>query len=531
MNTVLDYLTIDIITMYENNIKCHYVDYVERYVNVVWKKKFLTNKIRKLNITKKEKDSRIYGLNADLRKIKNDLLNVEDKKYKSKSFYHKWIENTKKHIIPDKKFKKDSLYYDLQCSPQYYFSQMIFMMKEVEKEGYTIHNVFPSRTEIIPKHIKLDTTTLVHLLFTDKQGKRDDILRHGNLKRNENEIWKFFFRTERKCFHKKHYTFHHIIATDGLSCSVLLTRNDLIGKKIRPKIIPEKELYIDELKSYSKLRNKKIVAIDPNLSDLLYCVDGDDRERNFYRYTQNQRRKETKNKKYRNIILGYKKEKIGGKSVIEWETEVSLFNRKSLDINEYKKYLMKKNEVNDKLFEFYEKYIFRKLKLSGYINRLKSEQRLINRFTKIFGTPENTIITIGDFEQRKHRKFKEPIKGKGFRTLLRKNGFQVFMVDEFRTSCKCSNCEGGSCEKFRMVVNPKPDKYNLILSYGALTCKKCSALWNRDENSARNIYKIAYNAINKLERPYYMSRSNKNLSGATSVSQSGCLLEKSNKSA
>jgi hypothetical protein len=82
-----------------------------------------------------------------------------------------------------------------------------------------------------------------------------------------------------------------------------------------------------------------------------------------------------------------------------------------------------------------------------------------------------------------------------------------------------------------MVVNPKPDKYNLILSYGALTCKKCSALWNRDENSARNIYKIAYNAINKLERPYYMSRSNKNFSGANSVSQSGCLLEKSNKSA
>ena len=45
MNTVLDYLTIDILTMYENNIKLHYVEYVERYVNVVWKKK-LKKKIR-----------------------------------------------------------------------------------------------------------------------------------------------------------------------------------------------------------------------------------------------------------------------------------------------------------------------------------------------------------------------------------------------------------------------------------------------------------------------------------------------------
>jgi hypothetical protein len=39
LNTVLDYLTIGIITMYENNIKLHYVEYIERYVNIVWKKK------------------------------------------------------------------------------------------------------------------------------------------------------------------------------------------------------------------------------------------------------------------------------------------------------------------------------------------------------------------------------------------------------------------------------------------------------------------------------------------------------------
>jgi hypothetical protein len=62
MNTILDYLTIDIITMYENNIKNHFVEYVERYVNAVWKKKFIISKIRKLNITKKEKDTKINNL-------------------------------------------------------------------------------------------------------------------------------------------------------------------------------------------------------------------------------------------------------------------------------------------------------------------------------------------------------------------------------------------------------------------------------------------------------------------------------------
>jgi hypothetical protein len=92
--------------------------------------------------------------------------------------------------------------------------------------------------------------------------------------------------------------------------------------------------------------------------------------------------------------------------------------------------------------------------------------------------------------------------------LFRKNGYSVYLVDEFRTSCKCSNCEDekGDCIKFRTGRNPKPNKNNSILKHGVLICKKCNAVWNRDENSSRNIYKIAYNAINKIERPVYMCR-------------------------
>ena len=67
-----------------------------------------------------------------------------------------------------------------------------------------------------------------------------------------------------------------------------------------------------------------------------------------------------------NIILQLK-----DKMVIELETELSKYNRKTLDYNEFKKYIKKKNEINIKLFKFYENYIFRKLKLNSYINRLK----------------------------------------------------------------------------------------------------------------------------------------------------------------
>ena len=103
-------------------------------------------------------------------------------------------------------------------------------------------------------------------------------------------------------------------------------------------------------------------------------------------------------------------------------------------------------------------------------------------------------------------KYKEPIRGKGMRTLFRKNGFQTYLVDEFRTSCKCSSCEGGSCDKFMLRENPKPFRNGFNLSWGLLKCKTCDGVWNRDCNGAKNIYKIAFNSINGKDRPNYLSR-------------------------
>jgi len=61
--------------------------------------------------------------------------------------------------------------------------------------------------------------------------------------------------------------------------------------------------------------------------------------------------------------LESKKENINGKTIIEWETELSKLNRKSLNITKLKEYIQKKSEINGLLFAFYEKYIFIKLRL------------------------------------------------------------------------------------------------------------------------------------------------------------------------
>ena len=42
--------------------------------------------------------------------------------------------------------------------------------------------------------------------------------------------------------------------------------------------------------------------------------------------------------------------------------------------------------------------------------------------------------------------------------------------------------------------------------HGLLRCKTCKKYWNRDVNASSNIWKIAYNAINGMERPEYLRR-------------------------
>jgi hypothetical protein len=215
MSQILFYLTTDLLTDYENNIKQHYVEYVERFINVVFRKK------EKCASMSKEKKSKFL---ASLRKIKNQLLHCEACPD---------LQSHVPHIRPSRLLPKDDLYNDLQRSPQDYLPCMLYMMRWVEAQGETIYNVFPLRTNIIPKYIRLDTATLVKLFITPQNratyGTKEELLSHGNLLRRQADIWGFFFRTEMRCFAsqpKNRYQFNFMIETDGVACSILWVRKD-----------------------------------------------------------------------------------------------------------------------------------------------------------------------------------------------------------------------------------------------------------------------------------------------------------------
>ncbi len=223
------------------------------------------------------------------------------------------------------------------------------------------------------------------------------------------------------------------------------------------------EKYVDDLSSdeRARLRTRTVVGIDPNMSDLLYCVDEDASQ--HYRYTQNQRRQETKAKKYREIVLKERNHTwIQGRTVAEWESDLSAHNHKQVDSA-----ALQGLRAGQAAGQLEGDGVLRGAHLpqaeaEHVLQHRRSEQRLTQRFKEVFGAPDEVVVGIGDWEQSKHRKYKEPTKGKGFRSLLRKAGYPVYLVDEFRTSCQCSHCqtEGAKCEKFRVEAGSSQEQSN-----------------------------------------------------------------------
>ena len=133
LNFIMAYETIDILTAIENNIKEHFFDYINKFVNLSLKLKSKIKEIKndkKLNKDeKKEMKNQVYKV---FRQIKKDLVKVNDE-YESDKKYHKWINMHRKNIVRKDKFTKDSIDYDLCSNTQDYLKSLFYMNKELEK--------------------------------------------------------------------------------------------------------------------------------------------------------------------------------------------------------------------------------------------------------------------------------------------------------------------------------------------------------------------------------------------------------------
>ena len=524
LSYILAYEAIDIEKNINNNIQEHFITHLNQFVNHSFNLKEQKDEIKKIKDKEVRKES-YKSLTNEFKKIKDDLvsltndLNADEK-------YHNWIKEHKKHIVPNKpNFDKDSIYYDLHSNTKDYLKSFIYINIQLEKlndmlledtndvdnvKQIKLFNILPLRSNIIPKNICVDTCALISNFL----GDEGTTTHFKNYKKENNQfkLWNRVLKLDSKMFKKNNYEFNYMIRTDGISVGILFIRKDNQGMPLKyynPNNKPtENTKYIEKEIITDELRSKKIVCVDPGCSDLIYCGSKDnDGNLETFRYTQNQRRLETRNKKYNKIIDKVNKETlIDSKTIKELETSLSNLNSKSSNYEKFKLYCIEKNKINNQLYTHYEKLFFRKFKLNAFTNTQKSESKMIKNFENKYGKPNKTILVVGDYDKGDNNmKGKEPTICKKFRRIFRNTGYKTYLVNEFRTSKLC-NCCNEEIEKFLEKPSKKPKRKGEIdLCHGILRCQSvkhnCEIYHNRDKNAVQNMLKIVKSIFNTGKRP------------------------------
>jgi hypothetical protein len=212
LSAIFNYYAITILTSIETNIKMHFFDYINRFINSYFKVFY------KDEITNKEFKKQMF---KDLYVVKNDIINGT---LKANEKFHNWIKEFRYKIVPED--FEVNYYYDVKATPQKYIKYMIFMNIELEKIEGKMYQFFPLQSSIIPNHIQIDTKSVIELLVDKEKKKYLD-----NIELNKEFLWDKFFNITQKI---KDYKFDNTIITDGYATSLRYIHNDYIeGEKIK----------------------------------------------------------------------------------------------------------------------------------------------------------------------------------------------------------------------------------------------------------------------------------------------------------
>jgi hypothetical protein len=512
LSSILDYYAITILTSIETNIKMHFFDYVNRFINSYFEVLY------KDDITNKEFKKQLF---KDLYVVKNDILNGS---LKSNVKFHNWINEYRYKIVPEE--FEVSYYYDVKATPQKYLKYMIFMNIELEKIEGKMYQFFPLQSSVIPNHIQMDTKSVIELLV-DK-GKKEYL---DNIELNKEFLWDKYFNITQKI---KDYKFDNTIITDGYATSLRFIHNDYIeGEKIKKEKMKKgrkdareltdedkekkklsKKILQDEKKELNKLKQKdkpkKVekthefpyiddvekeelkgnhIFIDPGKRSLFTMMDD---EGKFYSYTNKQRVNETKRLKYQNILKKYRDDL----EITSKEKELSSYNSKSCNINKYREFITKKINTNEVLYMLYQNNKFRQYRWYAFINKKRTEDNMLNKIEKTY--TKDSIIIIGDWSIGKQMKNFISTPNLSLKRKLQER-FKVYDIDEYRTSCLNYKTEELCKNLYLPDKKNKERKMHSILTYKMEN--KRNGCINRDKNGCKNIQKVFNYYIEYDERP------------------------------
>ena len=468
---LLPYLATQIHTSLHNNFQEHFIQHFLRFINKT------TNEITEDK--------------AILFQFKKQLLELNETDEMFSNWKHAHLHN----ILPTE--IKKSIHYDIKVRPFEYLKGMLYMNSVLEKQENKLFQPLPLRNNIIPKHIIIDTASLINLFCPEKDSKGNKIKKGellSNVKENQNEVWSNFLDLKNKIFKNKHYQFHNQIQSDGISCCLLFIRKDLKDKKwgSRVPVLQEQDFYnIENLsrEQLDTLKDRNIVGCDPGKRSLVYMMD---KNGNKLQYTAPQRKRESKAKTNQRILLEERKRNC----IIEKETHLSFQNSKSVNYEKFKIYLVEKDKLNKETTEFYKKEVWRKMKFRQYSYSKKSIDTFLNKIKETFG--ENILIGYGNWSRSSQMKHFMPTMNKGLRKLIHKK-YDTITINECNTSKKCCDCNK-DLEYYKDKEGKKV--FRLLVCSNCVSCENKKIVFRtRDANSSINIMKLTSCWIEKQERP------------------------------
>ena len=468
---LLPYLATQIHTSLHNNLQEHFIQHFLRFIN--------------------KTTHEITDDKALLFQFKHQCLSLET----TDSRFDDWKSTHLSHILPAG--IKKSVHYDVKARPFEYLKGMLYMNSVLEKQEHKLFQPLPLRNNITPKHIILDTSSIINLFCpeTDKEGnktKTGELLSH--IKENQTEVWSQFVDTKHKIFKNKHYQFHYQLQTDGISCALLFIRKDLKDKKWGSKVptLPEQEFHhIEQLskEQLDTLKDRNIIGCDPGKHSLVYMMD---KQGNKLQYTASQRKVESYGKRNERILLQEKKRN----QITEKETQLSSKNSKSVHYETFKLFLIEKDKLNKETREFYQKEIWRKMKFRQYSYGKKSIDTFLNKIKETFG--ENILIGYGNWGRTTQMKHIMPTMNKGLRKLIHKK-YDTITINECYTSQRCCECYS---ELKHQTDKKGKEIYRLFCCSNCVSSKnKYGVCRTRDKNSAVSIMKLTKEWIETQSRP------------------------------
>jgi hypothetical protein len=468
---LLPYLATQIHTSLHNNLQEHFIQHFLRFIN--------------------KTTTEITEEKALLFKFKKQLFDLTE----TDEIFSEWKNTHLSNILPTE--IKKSIHYDVKVRPFAYLKGMLYMNEVLEKMESKLFQPLPLRNNIIPKHIIIDTASIINLFCPekDKEGnkvQKGELLSH--VKDNQTDIWSNFLNVKHRIFKNKHYQFHNQIQTDGISCCLLFIRKDLKDKKWGSRVptLAEQDFYnIEDLskEQLDSLKERNIVGCDPGKRSLVYMMDA---QGNKLQYTAPQRKKESKAKCNERILLLERKRN----GIIEKETHLSLQNSKSVDYNKFKVYLVEKDKLNKETSHFYQKEVWRKMKFRAYSYGKKSIDTFLNKIKETFG--ENILIGYGNWSRSTQMKHFMPTMNKGLRKLIHKK-YDTITINECNTSKKCCDCHK-DLEYYKDKEGKKV--FRLLKCSNCVSCQnKQTVFRTRDANSSINIMKLTKCWIETQTRP------------------------------